>query len=172
MILQYFFLNIEWWFSKHIDNIIISNNDNRDHNLSKAFTAPSVSTNPVFFIVEYSSMLLILATSYHVRVWVGYGCVEVGGVFTWKAWSNFSDEAYSQTELLLYGKSYPNCGKRGGGRYAQEFSDFFVWGDNLGILWLFLCLFSIWCWIEKSREGTKKTCNLPGKSQRITYFNL
>ena len=42
----------------------------RNHNLSKAFTAPSVITKPVFFIVEYSSMLLILGT---LISWAGVG---------------------------------------------------------------------------------------------------
>ena len=34
------------------------------YDLSKAFTAPSVRTKPVFFIVEYSSMLFILRDLY------------------------------------------------------------------------------------------------------------
>ena len=34
------------------------------YDLSKAFTAPSVRTKPVFFIVEYSSMLFILRYLY------------------------------------------------------------------------------------------------------------
>ena len=36
------------------------------YDLSKAFTAPSVRTKPVFFIVEYSSMLFILRYLYMV----------------------------------------------------------------------------------------------------------